>query len=194
MNTLPTPQRPLGECDICHVSVRQDRLQNHKEKVHSGKPKPHTVKSPNRLSAKPSGRASLRSLTARVLEQARDLGIRKPGGRTVSVHAVQRLQPVTQQYAAIILRSKWHLPPNTGSGKCCDECERVKPKVTPFPRSNRNFTVLLCDGCIPKVIARSKPFPAQPKQKRRKRKRGKRKLPPVQIIFAGLPDTNPRRH
>lgn len=86
----------------------------------------------------------------------------------------------------------------------CDECHNVKPHVPQFPRSNRNYTVNLCDRCLPKVIGRS--FPAA------KGKRGHPKehfemeyfdrygieTSPFdamnRVVSGGAFESNPRRH
>ena len=39
----------------------------------------------------------------------------------------------------------------------CDECKIMKPHITQFSKSNRNYCVNICSDCLPRVLARSFP-------------------------------------
>ena len=53
----------------------------------------------------------------------------------------------------IILKTRWGTL--FDSPTKCDECQKVKPQVTQYAKSNQTDRVSICSDCLPRVLERS---------------------------------------
>lgn len=98
-------------------------------------------------------------------------------------HITRPSRRAVHEPSPIILKSR-KAEESIKTTRKCDECGATPGTLNTFPKSNRNYTVLLCSACTNKVLNRS--FPARRITTSRNRKKRKRRVF-VQIVSGGLP-------
>lgn len=215
-NSTPGKQ-PQGQCDVCFQAFPKEEIEKHKRQDHArrsyrierhgtttillktSQPKPGTAKTHGIVQCPVCGSpVRIDHLGRHELEMHPAVASE---GHILSQVKPVRIRRSEANYSPIILNDLRGAK-EKASTRPCDECGRTRVPLTRFPKSNRNYSVLLCGACLETVKNRSITYLKQRGQRikgtrvsvnRRKQKR-RRKQVVFQVIYTGGFEVNAQRH